>query len=145
MRDIDFLDAFPGAYALFQSFRISDHSPTILKFPTLPSMKPEPFKFFNFLAHKGKFLDIMADHWNVDVSGCNMYKVVSKLKKLKKPLRKLLHDQGNIHERVSKLRTEFDEIQKALDLNPVDSMLREEEAVYLHAFNDVKLDEEIFL
>ncbi|GJS42106.1 hypothetical protein Tco_0567149 [Tanacetum coccineum] len=82
---------------------------------------------------------------NVDVAGHSMYKVVSKMKVLKKPLRKLLHEHGNLHDRVSKLINELDEVQKALDLTPADPLLREEEAVYVYAFNDAKLDEEIFL
>ncbi|GJS92486.1 aspartic peptidase [Tanacetum coccineum] len=64
---------------------------------------------------------------------------------LKKPLRKLLQDQGNLHNRVSKLRLELDEVQKALDQNPDDVSLRDKEAVYVQAFSDAKLDEERFL
>ncbi|GJZ58947.1 hypothetical protein Tco_0614763 [Tanacetum coccineum] len=79
------------------------------------------------------------------VDGHNMYKVVSKLKALKTPLRKLLHDQGNLHERVNLLRVELDTVQRALDANPMDTNLRDEEAVYLNAFNEAKLDEERFL
>nr|GEU79165.1 hypothetical protein [Tanacetum cinerariifolium] len=85
-----------------------------------------------------EFLDSFLD-------GNYMYQVVSKLKLLKKPIRKLLHDYGNLHERANKLRLELDEVKKALDLNPVDVNLREEEAIYVQAFNDAKLDEERFL
>ncbi|GKA51069.1 hypothetical protein Tco_0744265 [Tanacetum coccineum] len=46
---------------------------------------------------------------------------------------------------VIKLRHELDEVQKALDTNPADLILREEEATYLQAFNEAKLDEERFL
>ncbi|GKB67737.1 hypothetical protein Tco_0929149 [Tanacetum coccineum] len=60
-------------------------------------------------------------------------------------MRKLLHDQGNLHERVEKLRMELDTVQKALDSNPADLILREEEGAYVQAFNEVKLDEERFL
>ncbi|GKC98268.1 reverse transcriptase domain-containing protein, partial [Tanacetum coccineum] len=72
-------------------------------------------------------------------------RVVSKLKALKKPLRKRVYNTGHIHERVIKLRHELDEVQKALDANPEDLILREEEATYLQAFNEAKLDEERFL
>nr|GEV15728.1 hypothetical protein [Tanacetum cinerariifolium] len=41
--------------------------------------------------------------------------------------------------------TELDEVQKALDKNPNDSNLHEEEAVYVRAFTEAKLDEERFL
>ncbi|GJU27334.1 hypothetical protein Tco_1165955 [Tanacetum coccineum] len=55
------------------------------------------------------------------------------MKNLKKPLRKLLHDQGNLHDRVNKLRTELDEVQKVIDMDPINS------------FNEAKIDEERFL
>ncbi|GJV41691.1 hypothetical protein Tco_1420131 [Tanacetum coccineum] len=38
-----------------------------------------------------------------------------------------------------------DIVQKALDANPADPILREEECVYVQAFNEAKLDEERFL
>ncbi|GJV98057.1 hypothetical protein Tco_1549634 [Tanacetum coccineum] len=145
MGNIDFMDFFLGAFAIFQPYRISDHSPAVLKFLNLTSSKPKPFKFFNFLAYKSKFLDLVVGEWNVDVNGYSMFKVVTKLKRLKKPIRKLLHDQGNIHERVDRLRVELDQVQRALDSNPADSTLRDEESVYLQAFNEAKLDEEQFL
>ncbi|GJX65010.1 hypothetical protein Tco_0299353 [Tanacetum coccineum] len=60
-------------------------------------------------------------------------------------LSKLLHDNGNLHKRVNRLRVELDEVQKALDLNQSDHILREEEVIYVQAFNAAKLDEERFL
>ncbi|GJY92308.1 hypothetical protein Tco_0508090 [Tanacetum coccineum] len=45
---------------------------------------------------------------------------------LKKPLRKLLYNQGNLHENVKCLHNEMDEVQKALDLDPSNSILSEE-------------------
>ncbi|GJT36586.1 putative RNA-directed DNA polymerase, eukaryota, reverse transcriptase zinc-binding domain protein [Tanacetum coccineum] len=134
-----------GAYAIFQPYRISDHSPAVLKIPDLVSSKPKPFKFCNFLTFKSLFLDTVSTFWNVQVDGHNMYQISSKPKSLKKPFRKLLHEQGNLHDRVNRLRHELDEVQKALDNNPADSNLRDEEAIYLKAFNEAKLDEERFL
>ncbi|GKG30900.1 hypothetical protein Tco_0423388, partial [Tanacetum coccineum] len=67
MGNTEFIDTFPGAYALFQPYRISDHSPTV------------------------------------------------------------------------------DVVHEALDLNPNDLSLREDEAVYVQAFNEAKLDKERFL
>ncbi|GKA58044.1 hypothetical protein Tco_0757232 [Tanacetum coccineum] len=126
------------------NIEISDHSLAVLRIPNHISPKPKPFKFFNFLTSKNTFMEVVEEGWNSNVEGHNMFKVVSKLKALKKPLRKLLHDQGNIHERVNKLRHELYEVQKALDANPADSFLREEKAVYLQAFNEAKLDEDRF-
>nr|GFA19536.1 hypothetical protein [Tanacetum cinerariifolium] len=42
---------------------------------------------------------------------------------LQKPLRKLLHDQGYLHDKVNRLRFKLDEVQKALDRDPSNSSL----------------------
>ncbi|GJW90115.1 putative reverse transcriptase domain, reverse transcriptase zinc-binding domain protein [Tanacetum coccineum] len=144
MGNIDFMDCFPGSFAIFQPYRISDHSPAVLKFPNLTSSKPKPFNFFNFLAYKIKFLDVVVGEWNVNINGYSMFKVVTKLKRLKKPIRKLLHDQGNIHERVDRLRVELDQVQRALDSNSADSNLRDEESQFLGTSttcSDLNIDE----
>ncbi|GJY55944.1 aspartic peptidase [Tanacetum coccineum] len=143
MGNLDFLDTFPGAYAIFQPYRILDHSPAVLKLPSLLMNKPKPFKFFNFISFKSKFHDVVSSHWNMHVFGHCMFQVVSKMKALKNPLRKLIHDHGNLHDRVNKLRLELDEVQKALDRNPDDSVLRDEEVVYVTTFVEAKLDEEL--
>ncbi|GJS62818.1 hypothetical protein Tco_0677382 [Tanacetum coccineum] len=71
--------------------------------------------------------------------------VVRKLKSLKKPLRKLLYDHGNLYNNVNKHRIELDQVQKDLDMDPFNASLREEEAIYVQAFNDAVLMEERFL
>ncbi|GKB52853.1 hypothetical protein Tco_0903606 [Tanacetum coccineum] len=76
------------------------------------------------------------------VNGYSMFQVVQKMRMLKKPLRKLLHDQGNLHDRVNRLRVELDEVQIAIDKDPHNESLRDEEAAYLTAFNKAKKDEE---
>ncbi|GJR59307.1 putative RNA-directed DNA polymerase [Tanacetum coccineum] len=145
MGNMEFIDTFPGAYDVFQPYRISDHSPEVLKIPSLMIQNPKPFKFFNFLTFKCKFLDVVAEQWNVNTEGYHMFGVVTKMKALKKPLRKLLHSYGNLHERVNALRIELDKVKNALDRNPLDTNLRDEEAAYVSAFIDTKLDEERFL
>nr|GFC07906.1 RNA-directed DNA polymerase, eukaryota, reverse transcriptase zinc-binding domain protein [Tanacetum cinerariifolium] len=74
-----------------------------------------------------------------------MFKVVKRLKLPKKPLRKLLYDHANFYENVKRLRNKLDEAQKALDSDPNNVELREDEASYLQAFTDALLMEECFL
>ncbi|GKA96079.1 sugar transport protein 13 [Tanacetum coccineum] len=145
MSNIEFMDSFPGAYAIFQPYRIFDNSPAVLKIPGSTFNKPKLFKFFNFISFKINFLEVVSNSWNNHVNGHNMFKVVSKLKALKKSLRKMVYDQGNLHDHVNNLRRKLDEVQKALDANPEDLNLKEEEAIYLQSFNEAKLDEERFL
>ncbi|GJX68841.1 sodium/hydrogen exchanger 6 [Tanacetum coccineum] len=91
------------------------------------------------------FRGMVSNRWNLNVHGCAMYRVVKRLKGLKTPLRKLLHNQGNLHDRVNRLRMELNEAQKAIDHNPSCSLLRDEHAHYLLAFKEASLDEERFL
>ncbi|GJR47060.1 protein LAZ1 [Tanacetum coccineum] len=97
--NLDFVDTYQGASAIFQPYRISDHSSSVLKIPSLTCTKPRPFKFFNFLAHKGRFLELLNIHWNASI----------------------------------------------VDRDPSNSDIRDEEAVYVQAFNEAKIDEERFL
>ncbi|GJV38923.1 sodium/hydrogen exchanger 6 [Tanacetum coccineum] len=129
----------------FQPYRISDHSPCVLRILKVSRPKHKPFKFSNFLVYKEGFCDVAESGWSLNVTGCAMYRVVKRLKGLKTPFRKLLHDQGNLHDRVNRLRVELDEAQKAIDLNPSCSLLRDEHAHYLMAFKESSLDEESFL
>ncbi|GJR70349.1 RNA-directed DNA polymerase, eukaryota, reverse transcriptase zinc-binding domain protein [Tanacetum coccineum] len=103
------------------------------------------FSRIEYLIIRRLFKDIVTNGWSISVSGFWMYKVVKRLKGLKKPLRKLLYDKGNLHENVKKLRHELDEVQKSLDGDPSNLLLREEEAAYLKAFQDALIEEERFL
>nr|GEV88392.1 hypothetical protein [Tanacetum cinerariifolium] len=145
MVNMRFYESFEGASTLFQPHRISDHSLAVLRVPMTSVTKPRPFKFSNLLVHNTRFKDIVWNGWNYEVSGFWMYKVVKRLKILMKPLRKLLYDQSNILKKVKHLRHELDEVQRALDSDPTNKDLREDEAAYLQAFNDATLVEEHFL
>nr|GEX55216.1 hypothetical protein [Tanacetum cinerariifolium] len=145
MANIDFFDAFPGGHAIFQPYRISDHSPVVLCLPTTVKAKSKPFMFSNILIQNSRFKQVVMEGWNRDVSGFNMYKAVLKLCHLKKPPRKLMFDNGNLHENVKRLRYELDTVQRYIDNDPFNITLREEEAVYVQAFNEAILLEERFL
>nr|GEV14474.1 RNA-directed DNA polymerase, eukaryota, reverse transcriptase zinc-binding domain protein [Tanacetum cinerariifolium] len=145
MGNLQFNDTFPGSFAIFQPYRISDHSMYVLRIPTVTKPKPKPFKFSNFLMYKEGFCEIMETGWSVNLEGCAMFCVVKRLKGLKSPFQKLLHNHGNLHERVNKIQIELDEAQKAIDRDPSSSILHEEHAHYLLAFKEAQLDEERFL
>ncbi|GKD57397.1 hypothetical protein Tco_1290784 [Tanacetum coccineum] len=145
MANIEFNTSFLGACEVFQPYRISNHSPKVLRLPMNSEKKPCPFKFYNLLVHNTRFKEVVANGWQILVSGFWMFKVVKRLKLLKKPLHKLLYDQGNLHSNVKQLCQELDEAQKALDYDPSNLELREKEAAYLKAYHDALIMEERML
>ncbi|GKE32980.1 hypothetical protein Tco_1452302, partial [Tanacetum coccineum] len=142
MANLEFNDTFVGAHAIFQPYQISDHSLAVLKIPMVSTSKPKPFKFSNVLIHNVRFKNLVKEEWSKPFSGFHMFQVV---KKLKKPFRKLLFNQGNLHFNVGRLRTKLDQVQRDLDMDPSNLVLCEEEAVYVQAYNDALLMQERFL
>ncbi|GKC26417.1 zinc knuckle CX2CX4HX4C containing protein, partial [Tanacetum coccineum] len=108
------------SFAIFQPYHISDHSPCVLRIPTVSKHKPKPFKFANFLVYKKGFCEVVEYGRNANIEGFAMYQV-------------------------NRIRIELDETQKAIDKDPSSSILREEHAHYLLAFKEAQLDEERFL
>ncbi|GKA80136.1 hypothetical protein Tco_0786732 [Tanacetum coccineum] len=145
MANLAFNDVFVGSHAVFKPYRISDHSPSILNILIVVKSKPKPFKFYNLIDRNESFKEIVKEGWLKQVSGFCLYKVVQKLKHLKKHLRKLLFDKGNLHQNVARLRDQLYRVQSALDIDPFNVDLREEEATTVVAFNEVVIMEERFL
>ncbi|GJY33801.1 hypothetical protein Tco_0418270 [Tanacetum coccineum] len=145
MANMEFNDAFVGVFAVFQLYRTSDHSLVVLKIPISAKGGPKPFKFTNFLTGHDRFMDVVKMGWSIHVSGFLMYHVVKKLKYLKKPFHKLLYEKGNLHDNVERLRVELDQVQRDLDADPSNAILREEEEIYVQAYNDALITHERFL
>ncbi|KAI3695419.1 hypothetical protein L1987_78416 [Smallanthus sonchifolius] len=121
--NVHLIDVFPSAAAYFLPYRLSDHTPCILKLPSVTRDKPKPFKFVNLVADKKGFLDEVKRVWSKDQPGHRMFQVVKKLKWLKTPLRKLFFQQGNLHEKVKNTRKELDDCQLAIDGDPLNEAL----------------------
>nr|GFB31410.1 hypothetical protein [Tanacetum cinerariifolium] len=145
MANVDFNDVFMGAHAIFKPYQVSNHLPYILTIPALVKQNLRPFKFFNVVIRNERFKHVMQDGWAKQFSGYFMFKVVQRLKYLKKPLRKLLYDKGNFHTNVTRLRDDLDMAQICLDADPFKVTLRENEATIVVAFNDALIMEERFL
>ncbi|KAJ0725658.1 putative endonuclease/exonuclease/phosphatase [Helianthus annuus] len=143
--NIHLVDSFPMAAAFYLPYRLSDHSPCILKLPSITREKPKPFKFVNLVADKNDFLDEVKRVWCNDISGHKMFQVVKKLKNLKSPMRKLLFKLGNVHEKVKIARKELDDCQRAIDVNPDNDMFLDQHGVLLAKYKEAVYDEGVFL
>ena len=142
MCNIDFLDGFPNIHVQVHPYRISDHCSLIIKFPGKKKFKAKPFKFVNLLANKPDLKVEVEKGWKTKVNGFKMYQLVRKLKILKKPIRKLWKNNGNLSERINQLRKDIDNIQSELENNPYDESLKFEAAVYLQEINMAYEEEE---
>nr|GEX21618.1 RNA-directed DNA polymerase, eukaryota, reverse transcriptase zinc-binding domain protein [Tanacetum cinerariifolium] len=108
MANLKFNDVFAGSHAIFKPYRNSDHAPSMLCIPSIIKPKPKPFKFYNLITSNDNFKRVVLEGWSKYVSGFHMFRVTKKLKLLKKPLRKLLYEKGNLHTNVNQLRNDLD-------------------------------------
>ncbi|GJR83130.1 RNA-directed DNA polymerase, eukaryota, reverse transcriptase zinc-binding domain protein [Tanacetum coccineum] len=115
MCNMDFLDKFPNSNVVLLPFVCSDHAPSVLNIPCISGAKPKPFKFANFLAFKDEFLPYVKSVWDKDVPGYAMFSMSSKLKLLKKPLRKLKYSQGDLTEKVKLFYGKLCKVQEDMD------------------------------
>ncbi|GJX73580.1 reverse transcriptase domain-containing protein [Tanacetum coccineum] len=129
----------------FLLFVVSDHAPVILNIPGVLGVKPKPFKFANFLASKDEFLPSVRSVRNKKVPGVSMFSVVSMLKMLKKPFRKMKYAQGDLSANTLKFKEELCSIQSDMVRDPSNVLLRSKEISALNAYKDAAKDEELFL
>ncbi|XP_071705091.1 uncharacterized protein [Rutidosis leptorrhynchoides] len=80
-----FINDFSNACAIFLPYRISDHSPAVLKIPSSFVARAKPFKFSNFIVYKEGFDDVVFRGWRRVLVGHTMFQVVKKQCDLKKP------------------------------------------------------------
>lgn len=74
-----------------------------------------------------------------------MFRVVKKLKALKKPLNRLNWKNGDLFKRVLKLKEELKHIQVLMEANPHCNQIKEREVECLEKYMEVVSDEEKFL
>ncbi|GJX51879.1 RNA-directed DNA polymerase, eukaryota [Tanacetum coccineum] len=122
-----------------------DRSPTLLIFPKEVKKKKKPFKFANYITYKKEFLKTVEDGWKMEVTGFNMFVLSKKLKALKHPLNNLNWGNGNLGEKVKRLKAAVKKIQITIDNDPHNKSLRDEESMILKAYMEAVVDEEKLL
>ncbi|KAK8627623.1 hypothetical protein V6N13_135230 [Hibiscus sabdariffa] len=113
------LTGFPCSLVEFLVPDCSDHCPSyvVLRAPLVKL--PRLFKFFNFWTRHPNFLAIMEESWKLPASGNPLQVLLTKLKRLKKPLKKLNKEAyGDISNRVFIKQVELANQQKDLMANP---------------------------
>ncbi|GJR84895.1 RNA-directed DNA polymerase, eukaryota, reverse transcriptase zinc-binding domain protein [Tanacetum coccineum] len=141
MANEDFNKPYQNAFGVFHPFMISDHSPAVVTIPNGLKKKRKAFRFMNYIADKKEFIECVESKWNYEIKGCNMYKVVQKLKRLKKPLNKLNWMNGNLTEKVAGLKKNLKGIQADVEKNPFDYDLKEKAVQVLNEYMEASNDE----
>lgn len=95
--------------------------------------RPKPFKFLNSWCLDDLFFSIVADVWRINIQGCHMYVLVSKLKLLKA---KLKHWHGVnfsfLHLHISSTEKQLTSISNAMqDLNASPKIFEQENTLLL--------------
>ncbi|GKB04183.1 RNA-directed DNA polymerase, eukaryota, reverse transcriptase zinc-binding domain protein [Tanacetum coccineum] len=103
--------------------------------------KNNAFRFSNFTAGKKEFIDTVKNVWKHDVHGCYMYRLIKKMKTLKKPLKALSWSHGNVYDRVRALKDELNSKQKDADENPFDLKIKTIAAQTLNEYIEASKDE----
>ncbi|XP_074283945.1 uncharacterized protein LOC141608498 [Silene latifolia] len=98
----DWLTTVPECYANFLPEGLFDHCPCLIKLTADMPRKRPSFKYFNMWSLVEEFEEIVQNSWYKDIQGTPMYKVVTKLKMLKKGLRELNHNNFSDIENITK-------------------------------------------
>ncbi|XP_074305964.1 uncharacterized protein LOC141641192 [Silene latifolia] len=106
---------------------VSDHSPTLLRFHG-DIRPPRRFKFLNCWVDHPDFHKTVAEAWACDVAGNSMFRLMGKLKAVKKKL-KLLHSTrfSYITKRVKVKQADLAHCYQALQADPLSPALIQKE------------------
>ncbi|XP_074277279.1 uncharacterized protein LOC141600921 [Silene latifolia] len=83
----------PDSVAQFLPEGLYNHCPYVITLTENHMRKKPAFKYFNMWSMAANFSDVVKEGWNCDVQGTPMYRVVKKLKGLKKKLKNLDKEQ----------------------------------------------------
>ncbi|XP_074297150.1 uncharacterized protein LOC141627836 [Silene latifolia] len=119
--NVEWMDLYPNSYAHFLSEVLFDHTPIVCYRSISGEKRKGHFKYYNIWSMDPEFKNIVHQSWNCQINGTPMFKLVTKLKNLKKPLR-MLNRNGfsDIGKTVAVAKALLEELQLAMHANPTD-------------------------
>ncbi|XP_074304928.1 uncharacterized protein LOC141639779 [Silene latifolia] len=124
----DWLNMHPESFANFLPEGIYDHCPCVIQLDSNDRVRNVPFRYFNMWAKSPGFLEIVNQHWNVSMYGTHMYKLVTRMKVMKKDLKDLNRDNfHDVEKNAHIMQMTLQNIQKELQASPHDAELVEAE------------------
>ncbi|GKD80848.1 hypothetical protein Tco_1347687 [Tanacetum coccineum] len=113
----------------------------IVKTPNGVQKRKGSFRFSNFITEKKNFMSTVKSVWDKNFEGRTMYRVVQKMKLLKKKLKKMSWENGNVFERVEILRNKVKEYQAEVDKFPHDGKIEEKSWCVLKDYQEAIQEE----
>ncbi|GJU13272.1 RNA-directed DNA polymerase, eukaryota, reverse transcriptase zinc-binding domain protein [Tanacetum coccineum] len=104
MGNDEFFYVHRRAHVVFIPYGISDHSHAVLTCSKALKIPSRSFRFANSVADKEEFKSIIKEKWNIEVEGFAMFKLVKKLKSMKPIMNNLNWKNGNLCDKVKKLK-----------------------------------------
>ncbi|XP_074337166.1 uncharacterized protein LOC141674337 [Apium graveolens] len=122
------LHEFSESWVHVKTKGIMDHTPLLFHKPMQLEKICKPFQFFNFMRDIIGFQEAVMRGWAYTCSGDPMSILCRKLKEVKVELKTLNKQHGNLHRNVSIARTNLQEIQDAIDMDLLNSVLCKSES-----------------
>ncbi|KAB5569895.1 hypothetical protein DKX38_003688 [Salix brachista] len=143
--NLSLLTAWPNARVQFLPRHYSDHSAMIMALQGSKPREKSPFKFINQWADHSDFLDIVQWVWGQPILGNPMFRLTSKLGKLKQHFKaKHLRCTSHISFKVYKAHNDWIAAQHHHDLDPSNSMSGALEREKARVYWDLCREEEAF-
>ncbi|XP_074360315.1 uncharacterized protein LOC141700437 [Apium graveolens] len=144
MVNAKWLEVFDLSSAKFLPRGLSDHCPAVLLLGLQKDRLSKPFQIFNHLIEHEDFLQVVEKAWDIEVTGTPWFRLSSKLRNVKKALKILNRDVGNLHQEVITTRQTLLDFQSSMS-TPLSQSQREEELLLISKYKAALLSEEIIL
>lgn len=112
------LNRLDNAWVDFIASSVSDHRLLCLHIDLAIPIKKIPFRHFNAWSSLAGYDDVVKSAWDIEVGGCLMFQVTSKLKNVKDALVKWNKEaNGDMYIKARDLRSLADSVQADFDIN----------------------------
>ncbi|XP_074304900.1 uncharacterized protein LOC141639750 [Silene latifolia] len=120
----EWLQRFPEAFAHFMPEGIFDHCPCVVQFGVAAQRKKASFKYYNMWSLFSGFTHIVESHWDDQIDDTPMFKLITNLKRLKRPLKEINKENfQDIEHTTSLTLMALTQLQERLRESPLDPAL----------------------
>ncbi|XP_074289098.1 uncharacterized protein LOC141614238 [Silene latifolia] len=137
---------YPESVANFLPEGMFDHCPCLINFEVQMVRRTAAFKYFNMWALAKNFEEVVRTVWSKEVNGTPMFRVVTRLKKLKGELKKLNKEQfSDIENLTNVAELALKEAQTKLIMDPLNEEMCQAERLCATEFEELQKARNMYL